>query len=43
VRSAPPSVAWHVVELDRCAGDMFDALRDSYRYMVDRGLSRGRE
>ncbi|MEP7203895.1 MAG: hypothetical protein ABI894_14895, partial [Ilumatobacteraceae bacterium] len=34
---------WHIVELDRCATDMLTALADSYRYLVDNGLSQGRK
>jgi sugar phosphate isomerase/epimerase len=39
---ANEAVEWHVVELDRCATDMFDAVERSYRYLVAAGLSRGR-
>jgi sugar phosphate isomerase/epimerase len=40
--AAAPGAAWHIVELDRCATDMFTAVEDSYRFLVDGGLSRGR-
>jgi hypothetical protein len=33
---------WHIVELDRCATDMFAALADSLRVSGRLGLSRGR-
>lgn len=33
---------WHVVELDECATDMMQAVRDSYNYLVGNGLSSGR-
>jgi sugar phosphate isomerase/epimerase len=33
---------WHVVELDRCATDMFEAIERSFRFLVGRGLARGR-
>lgn len=33
---------WHVVELDQCATDMFDAVEKSYRHLVGAGLSAGR-
>jgi sugar phosphate isomerase/epimerase len=33
---------WHVVELDRCATDMFEAVEQSYRFLVENGLARGR-
>ncbi len=39
---ANPAVEWHVVELDRCATDMFEAVERSHRYLVESGLSRGR-
>ena len=39
---AGDSVEWHVVEFDRCATDMLEAVRGSLRYLVDRGLSRAR-
>jgi sugar phosphate isomerase/epimerase len=40
---AAPGVDWLIAELDDCAGDMFDALDESYRFLIDRGLARGRE
>jgi sugar phosphate isomerase/epimerase len=42
VLAAAPDVRWHVVELDRCATDMFDAVERSYDYLVGGGFSRGR-
>lgn len=42
VLEASPSARWHIVELDRCATDMFDAVERSYDYLVGSGLSRGR-
>jgi sugar phosphate isomerase/epimerase len=42
VLSAAPGARWHIVELDRCATDMFDAVERSYDYLVDNGYSRGR-
>lgn len=33
---------WHIVELDRCDSDMFQAIERSYRYLTGSGLSRGR-
>ena len=42
ILTCAPTAKWHIVELDRCATDMFTALADSYRYLVDSGLSRGR-
>jgi sugar phosphate isomerase/epimerase len=37
-----PAAAWHIVELDRCDTDMFEAVEASYRYLTTSGLSRGR-
>jgi sugar phosphate isomerase/epimerase len=42
ILASAPAATWHIVELDRCATDMFAALADSRRYLVDSGLSRGR-
>jgi sugar phosphate isomerase/epimerase len=42
VLAAAPEARWHVVELDRCATDMFDAVERSYDYLVGGGYSRGR-
>lgn len=41
VRAASP--AWLVVELDEFAGDMIDAVRDSYAFLVGNELARGRK
>jgi sugar phosphate isomerase/epimerase len=38
---ANDSVQWHIVELDRFAGDMWDAVERSYTYLVSNGLSIG--
>jgi sugar phosphate isomerase/epimerase len=32
---------WLIVELDSCATDMFEAVEQSYRYLVDNGLAVG--
>lgn len=42
VLAANPSVAWHIVELDRCDTDMMTALRSSYDYLVGHSFSLGR-
>jgi sugar phosphate isomerase/epimerase len=34
--------SWHVVELDRCATDMFEAVHQSYTFLTQRGLAQGR-
>ncbi len=43
ILASAPTAKWHVVELDRCATDMFTALADSYAYLVGSGLSQGRK
>lgn len=40
--AANDAVEWQVVELDRCATDMFTAVEESCRYLVTNGLARGR-
>ena len=42
VLGAAPTAAWHIVELDRCATDMFEAVAASYTYLTGSGLSGGR-
>jgi sugar phosphate isomerase/epimerase len=43
VAAADPAVTkWLVVELDECGGDMWQAIVDSHRYLVGRGLAEGR-
>ena len=42
IARANESVEWHVVELDRCDGDMFEAIEASYRFLTTQGLSEGR-
>ena len=43
ILTSAPTAKWHIVELDRCATDMFTAVADSYRYLVESGLSQGRK
>lgn len=42
ILTGAPDAKWHVVELDRCATDMFTAVEDSYRFLTANGLSTGR-
>lgn len=42
ILEAATAAEWHIVELDRCATDMFDAVEQSYRHLTSEGLSRGR-
>ncbi len=41
ILEAAVDAAWHIVELDACATDMFDAVEQSYTYLVGQGLSHG--
>lgn len=41
VEAGKPHTEWLVVELDRCATDMMEAVARSYRYLVEGGLARG--
>jgi sugar phosphate isomerase/epimerase len=44
VKAADPKVTkWLVVELDACAGDMWQAIEDSYHYLVGNGLAAGKK
>lgn len=42
IPAAADTAEWHIVELDRCATDMVTAVAESYRYLVGKGLSRGK-
>jgi hypothetical protein len=42
VLTAGTFAEWHVVELDECGTDMFEAVEKSQRYLVGAGLSSGR-
>jgi sugar phosphate isomerase/epimerase len=41
VEAAGDHVQWMIVELDRCATDMLEAVEKSYRYLVGEGLAQG--
>jgi sugar phosphate isomerase/epimerase len=41
VAASAGSAEWLIVELDRCATDMLEAVRKSYQYMIEKGLARG--
>ncbi|MCY3779842.1 MAG: sugar phosphate isomerase/epimerase [Chloroflexi bacterium] len=43
VQASAESAEWHIVELDRCATDMLQAVRDSYTYLTSNGLARGKK
>jgi sugar phosphate isomerase/epimerase len=40
ILTANPAVEWHIVELDRCATDMMQAVADSASWLLSRGLAR---
>ena len=40
--AAASPAAWHIVELDRCDTDMFEAVERSYAYLTSQGISSGR-
>lgn len=35
-------VDWWIVELDRCATDMVEAVEKSYTFLTEKGFARGR-
>ncbi len=41
VAAGAGSTEWLVVELDRCATDVMEAVRKSYHYLIGKGLVRG--
>lgn len=42
IKAADPKVTkWMAVELDACAGDMWQAIEDSYHYLIGNGLAAG--
>lgn len=42
IAAAATQAAWHVVELDRCDTDMWEAVEESYRFLIAEGISEGR-
>lgn len=42
ILAAAAHVEWAIVELDRCATSMIDAVRKSYDYLTNKGLAHGR-
>ena len=43
VAASAETADWYIVELDRCATDMLEAVRDSYTYLTSNGLARGKK
>ena len=42
VQAANGATEWMIVELDDCETDMFEAVAQSYRYLTENGLARGK-
>lgn len=42
VAAGGDATEWLIVELDRCATDMAEAVEKSYTYMIEKGLARGK-
>ena len=42
ILGANPAVQWHLVELDQCATDMYEAVADSRTYLATLGLTADR-
>jgi sugar phosphate isomerase/epimerase len=43
IAATNPAVEWLIVELDQCDTDMFEAVEQSYRFLVGEGLAEGRK
>ncbi len=43
VKAGESFTEWMIVELDRCATDMMEAVAKSYQYLVGEGLARGNQ
>jgi len=37
------AIEWLIVEMDHCAADMMEAVAKSCRYLVGKGLARGKK
>ena len=42
VAATAQTAEWHIVEIDRCDGDMLQAVHDSYSYLTSNKLVRGK-
>ncbi|MFC9325742.1 sugar phosphate isomerase/epimerase family protein [Kitasatospora sp. NPDC057015] len=38
ILAAAPAAEWHIVELDQCATDLFDAMAQSHTYLTTKGV-----
>ncbi len=43
VKAANGNTEWMVVEMDKTATDVFEALQDSYDYLIKNGMAKGRK
>jgi hypothetical protein len=43
IKAGEGHIEWLIVEFDRCATDVLAAVEKSYRYLVGKGLARGRK
>lgn len=41
IHASDGTAHWQIVELDSCATDMMEAVEQSYKYMISKGLARG--
>ncbi|HEX6891548.1 MAG TPA: hypothetical protein VF141_12650, partial [Chryseolinea sp.] len=42
VKAAEGATEWLVVEMDKCDCDVFTSIKESYAYLTENGLGRGR-
>ena len=42
VKAAAGNTEWMIVEMDKTTGDVFDALKESYDYLLRNGMATGR-
>ncbi|HRO68919.1 MAG TPA: sugar phosphate isomerase/epimerase [Chitinophagaceae bacterium] len=43
IKAGGDNTQWLIVEMDKTEGDVFEALQDSYNYLVKEGLGKGRK
>ena len=43
IKAAGNNTEWLIVEMDKTEGDLYEALQDSYNYLVKEGLGKGRK
>ncbi len=42
IEAGGQNTKWLIVELDQCATDMFQAVKQSHEYLVSNGLAQGK-